>query len=78
MQRFANIGANTKIFVGGITMDSTYSQLPLATRNALRDAADSLSYDRSGIVGTTTIRSMLKQMADQWSQLEIHLGGEIL
>jgi hypothetical protein len=76
MQRFAAVGGNTRVFQSGINLDSTYGSLPLNVRNALRDTADSLGYDRSGIVAGTTVRAMLKQMGDQWSQLEIHLGGE--
>jgi hypothetical protein len=48
-------------------LDLRMNQIPAGTLAALQDAADSLGFDRSGILGTTTVRQALKALADQWS-----------
>jgi hypothetical protein len=48
-------------------LDLRMNQLPAATRTRLQDAADSFGWDRSGVTATTTVRTALKVLADQWN-----------
>lgn len=52
-------------FAGGFTLDSTVSQLPLAARNGLTATAVDMGLSTAGVTGATTLRAMLKSVADQ-------------
>lgn len=65
-----------RLFGGGVTLDTRFNQLPAAVRSALTAAATDLGYDTSGLTGTSTLRTILKTMADQWRQIELFIGGE--
>lgn len=67
-----------RLFTGGATLDTRFNQLPVAVRNALVAAATDLGYDTSTLSGTSTLRNILKTMADQWRQIELFIGGEAL
>lgn len=73
VQRYHGLGGG-KIFGGGVTLNTTFGSLPLAVRNRLRDTADSFGFDRTGITNSTTIRVILKSMADQWADRTLDLG----
>src|SRR3990167_7129380 len=49
--------------------DVTVSQIPAGTRTWLQDVADEFGLDYSGVTGTTTLRDLLKLLADQMSGL---------
>lgn len=50
------------------------SQVPADIRNAMGQAATSFGYDYSWVVGTTTVRQVLKGMADAWGVQPILFG----
>jgi hypothetical protein len=56
-------------------MDTQFSSLPLPVRQRLIATANSLNYDISGLSGSNTIRQILKDVADQWGDKPIILGG---
>jgi len=64
-----------RIFGSGITLATKFNQLPAATRTKLIGAAQSMNFDTSSLSGTSTIRQILKEMADQWGVKDIKLGG---
>jgi len=64
-QRYAGL-FNLNLFRGGVTLNTTFNQLPNIEQQRLIDCADSFGYDRSSLSGTSTIRQILKTMADQW------------
>lgn len=66
---------NIRIFDTGITLSTKFNQLPAAVRTKLKGAAESMNFDTSSLSGTSTIRQILKEMADQWGDKEIKLGG---
>jgi hypothetical protein len=65
---------NVRLFDTGVTLATRFNQLPAGVRSNLQDVAASLGYDTSSLVGSSTIRVILKAMADQWRQTEIYLG----
>jgi hypothetical protein len=67
----------TRLF-SGATLDTQFNQLPVAARTALANAAGSLGYSASTLSGTSTLRAMLKAMADEWRQGTLLIGGEPL
>jgi hypothetical protein len=73
-QRFTAIHRG-RVLLGGVTLDTTVGQLPVAVRNELTQAAASLSLSTSGIVLATTIRAALKVLGDQLKTRPISLGA---
>jgi hypothetical protein len=63
----------------GITLpvgwaDLTMTQVPADIRDAMTQAAASFGYDYSWVTGTTTVRQVLKGMADAWGVQPILFG----
>jgi hypothetical protein len=77
---FANryVSKGGKIFAGGITLDTTWSQIPALAQQRLRDTADEFGLDYSAVTPTTTIRQILKGMADQFGDIEYQIGGMVI
>jgi len=59
-------------------MDQTWGDLPLLVRQELQATADSFGYDYSGVTGSTTIRTILKSLADQWGDQPIDMSVTVL
>ncbi len=78
--RFANryISKGGKIFAGGVTLDTTWSQIPALAQQRLRDTADEFGLDYSAVTPTTTIRQILKGMADQFGEVIYTIGGIVI
>lgn len=74
VQRFTAIHGG-RIFLGGVTLDTTVGQLSVTVRNELSTAATSLGLSTSGIVLATTIRAALKLFADQLKTRPLRLGS---
>jgi hypothetical protein len=55
-----------KLFANGITLSTTFSALPIGTKNTLTQIATSRGWDTSGLTGSSTMRQILKFMADQF------------
>jgi hypothetical protein len=53
------------IFSEGDTLATTWQQLPRAKQNGLRAVAEKEGWDASGIAAGTTVRQILKAIADQ-------------
>jgi len=66
-------GLGQKLTLAG-RLDLTMSQIPVAIRDALLAAADSLNIDRSAIVGTTTVREALRDLGQQFARRRIVIG----
>lgn len=54
-----------RLFDGTVNLDLTVSQLPSNARDFLQASADELGLDYTGVTGATTLRDLLKLMADQ-------------
>jgi hypothetical protein len=63
-QRCEGINPSARLSLTG-NLDKTFSQLPAATRSVLTTASDSLGLDRSGVTGATTLREILRILAQQ-------------
>jgi hypothetical protein len=75
MQRWAGMFVE-RVFVNGITLDTRWNQLSPTVQQRLRDVAASLTLDTSSIANNTTMRTILRVVADQLP--DITLGGETL
>lgn len=78
IQRVCGIIRIDPTTVPGVTLNSQYQDLDLTLQSALNQAAIDLGYDFSGVSGNTTLRSLLKNMADQWGTRPIYIGITIL
>jgi|SRR3990167_583555 len=58
-----------RLWDGTINMEMTVSEIPAGTRDRLQETADELGLDYSGVTGSTTLRVLLKGMADQINNL---------
>ncbi len=63
--------------LGSVSLDATYASLPASARMDLKSAALSMGYDISGVTPSSTLRQILKSMADQWARA-IVLGPRAL
>lgn len=77
MQRLA-VFLPTPLFTGGVTLATRFNQLPAATRTVLQAAAGDLGLDTSGLTGATTLRVILRNLADQLVIDTVFLGEESL
>lgn len=77
LQRFGRVNRG-ELFGTGITLETRFSQLPPATRNALISTAQDMSFDNSTLSGISTLRTILKEMFNQWNVTrgDIIFGGE--
>jgi hypothetical protein len=73
MQRFNGLHWRS-FWEAGITLNTLVSDLTVAQRQALLDAATSFNLDTSGITGTMTIRQAFKLLVDQ---RQVNLAGEV-
>lgn len=64
-QRLHGLGA-AKLIGSGVTLDTTFGSLPPGVRAKLLAMAQSFNFDTSSLSGASTIRQILKALADQW------------
>lgn len=76
-QRFHGLHGE-RLFGGGFTMETQFQDLPQAVRTKLIAAAESHDYDTSALSGASTVRQILKFLADQWDSEEIVMGGVVI
>jgi len=75
MQRLSAFVGAVEIINGiTVTLGTRFNELSLDRRRALVDAAASLNYDTSSLTATSTLREMLKAMADQWQGGSVSVG----
>jgi len=75
VQRYATVANTTALVFGGaVDLNTRVNQLPVAVRQNLQATATSLGLDATGISGSTTLRVVLKNIADQWGQRSFQIG----
>jgi hypothetical protein len=76
LQRYAEI-TNSPAPILSVTtnLNLRLNQLSAAVRQNLKDTALSLGLNIDAVVGTTTLRQMLREIADQWGDRSFQLGG---
>lgn len=67
-----------RLFTGTVTLDTRFNQLPASMRTQLQTMAQSFNFDTSSLVGTNTIRQILKALADQWLTISLQFGDVVL
>jgi hypothetical protein len=72
-QRLQGLGRN-RLFGGAVTLDTRFNQLPQSVRTDLQDMAASFNFDTGSLSGTSTVRAILKALADQWPNLSVPFG----
>ncbi len=76
LQRYAVVSGNTNpIIAASINLDTQFGSLPQTAQDNLAATAKSLGLNTTGVTGTTTLRVILKGIADQWGQRSFTLGG---
>lgn len=73
MQRVTAITGTTVDWVN-VPLSTQVRNIPTVWRDAMTQAATELGYDYSGVTGTTTLRQVLKSMADAWGDAPIYFG----
>lgn len=74
--RFAAVNSFIQPLLSGlVTLDTTFASLSAANRQRLLDTAASFSFNTDGFTGASTMRQILKGVADQWGEREFQLGG---
>lgn len=76
LQRYSAIANTTALVFGGaVTLNTQFNQLSGTARTNLRNTATDLGLTLTGIPNTSTLREVLKLLADQWGQREFVIGG---
>ena len=75
LQRLNAVQGKMRPFGGTVTLSTRWNQLSAAQQLALREAAFSMGFSTSAIVGSSNFRAMLKAMADQWGNRPVLMGG---
>lgn len=71
----ANGVSAPSLFVGGVTLASAFSSLPAAVQAALIATAQDQGISTAGLSGATTLRTILRSMADHYSQMAYDFNG---
>lgn len=74
----ADPGTEERIFPAGITLDTTYSELPQSARQNLVRVANKLNLDTAALSGASTMRQVMKAVSDQLYPAGIPVMGQIL
>ena len=61
-----------------MTLATTFSSLPLSVRTALLSTADSLGLSTAGLTAGTTLRVLLKTLADAFGAQPYNFNGILL
>lgn len=69
--------AGAKLFELGIGLDTQWAALPVGVKQSLRASAEDLGFDTSGVTAESTMRQILKMMADQWGEAFIFGDGRL-
>jgi hypothetical protein len=76
LQRYAVVSGNTNpIIAASVNLDTQFGSLPQTAQDNLAATAKSLGLNTTGVTGTTTLRVILKGIADQWGQRAFTIGG---
>ncbi len=67
-----------KVFGGGITLGSTFGTLSSNIQTALIETALSFNISTAGLTANTTMRVILKALADNFSSMQYNFGGVLL
>jgi hypothetical protein len=66
------------IFTGGVSLSTTFGSLPQAVQNAIISAAQSFNISTSGLTASTTLRIILKALADNFSGQQYNFNGTLI
>lgn len=67
-----------RIFTAGVTLDTQFNQLSSTARNRLLSVAQTMKLDTSGLGGASTLRQILKALADQLEAFNVWIGDNQL
>jgi hypothetical protein len=73
--RFYGISNGQSMFGSGVTLNTRWNQIPIGPRNLLQQIATEWGINTSGVTGQTTVRQLLKLIADQMRDDPIIMGG---
>jgi hypothetical protein len=73
MQRLTAITGDSPLD-WGITLNTSFGDIPTDKQDAIIEAYDSLGYDSSVLKDNWTLRIILKNTADQWGDAPIYFG----
>lgn len=59
----------------GVTLDTTWTQLPQGAKDILLTTAQELGIDTSQATGSTTLRQIFKAFGDAWGSKTLLMGG---
>lgn len=79
LQRFPAVTQITApLLDGSVNLDLQFNNLSATNQQRLIDTADSFGFDTSGLSGTTTLRTILKNVADQFVSVGFQLGCKFI
>lgn len=74
-QRYTAISGGQELVPSSINLNTQFGSLSQQRQDDLLATANSLGYSTAGLQATTTLRAILKNLADQWGARPFTLGG---
>lgn len=83
MQRVGQIyydatGQFLNVFSASVSLDTAFGSLPQAVQDAMTGAAQSFSFSTAGLTSGTTLRVILKAMADNFANQQYSFNGTLI
>lgn len=66
------------LFAGGVTLATTFGALPAAVQTAMTNTAISLDISTAGLTSGTTLRVILKALADNFRTAPFNFNGTVI
>jgi hypothetical protein len=74
----ANGSIAPSLFVGGVTLNTQFGNLSQAVQDAMVAAAQSFNISTAGLTANTTLRAILKNLADNFQNTPYNFNGVII
>lgn len=74
----ANSGSVAPLFRAGVSILTTFGSLPQAVQNAMIATAQSFNISTAGLTANTTLRTILKSMADNFQGQQYNFNGTLI
>jgi hypothetical protein len=73
-----NGGKPPQLFSGGVSLATTFGELSIAMQAAIVATAQSFGFSTAGLTSNTTLRVILKALADNFQNQEFNFNGTLI
>lgn len=77
-QRLEAVSQGLVLFAGGVTLATTFGSLPTPMQDAMIATAQGYGFSTAGLTGGTTLRVILKTLADNFAGRQYNFNGTLI